>query len=278
MMFSKMIQKVNIFDINISQQENYLKISFPNLDYKKENHPYCGMSLKNAGSMRFRNAETNQNRIDFFSSIGIDINRVVQPELSHSKEVYNCFQDDFHNPLFESFLTKSIQQNAVIGDGIITKEKNFVPVITVADCVPIWFYDPVSKVFGIVHSGWKGTGIIENALLFAEKKYNAKISDFRVIIGPHIHSCCYKVDQEREKFFNSNFAPDTCENQMLSLEKANLFILEKIGIKPENLISIKNCTSCETNFGSFRRETGANVEKPFTVMSCFTFYPDFTKY
>lgn len=278
MMFSKMIQKVNIFDINISQQENYLKISFPNLDYKKENHPYCGMSLKNAGSMRFRNAETNQNRIDFFSSIGIDINRVVQPELSHSKEVYNCFQYDFHNPLFESFLTKSIQQNAVIGDGIITKEKNFVPVITVADCVPIWFYDPVSKVFGIVHSGWKGTGIIENALLFAEKKYNAKIPDFRVIIGPHIHSCCYKVDQEREKFFNSNFAPDTCENQMLSLEKANLFILEKIGIKPENLISIKNCTSCETNFGSFRRETGANVEKPFTVMSCFTFYPDFTKY
>lgn len=278
MMFSKMIQKVNIFDINISQQENYLKISFPNLDYKKENHPYCGMSLKNAGSMRFRNAEINQNRIDFFSSIGIDINRVVQPELSHSKEVYNCFQDDFHNPLFESFLTKSIQQNAVIGDGIITKEKNFVPVITVADCVPIWFYDPISKVFGIVHSGWKGTGIIENALLFAEKKYNAKIPDFRVIIGPHIHSCCYKVDQEREKFFNSNFAPDTCENQMLSLEKANLFILEKIGIKPENLISIKNCTSCETNFGSFRRETGANVEKPFTVMSCFTFYPDFTKY
>ena len=278
MMFSKMIQKVNIFDINISQQENYLKISFPNLDYKKENHPYCGMSLKNAGSMRFRNAETNQNRIDFFSSIGIDINRVVQPELSHSKEVYNCFQDDFHNPLFENFLTKSIQQNAVIGDGIITKEKNFVPVITVADCVPIWFYDPVSKVFGIVHSGWKGTGIIENALLFAEKKYNAKIPDFRVIIRPHIQSTCYKIDHEREKFFNSNFAPDTCENQMLSLEKANLFILEKIGIKPENLISIKNCTSCETNFGSFRRETGANVEKPFTVMSCFTFYPDFTKY
>ena len=212
MMFSKMIQKANIFDINISQQENYLKISFPNLDYKKENHPYCGMSLKNAGSMRFRNAEINQNRIDFFSSIGIDINRVVQPELSHSKEVYNCFQDDFHNPLFESFLTKSIQQNAVIGDGIITKEKNFVPVITVADCVPIWFYDPVSKVFGIVHSGWKGTGIIENALLFAEKKYNAKIPDFRVIIGPHIHSCCYKVDQEREKFFNSNFgrSNDSC--------------------------------------------------------------------
>lgn len=278
MIFNKMIQKANIFDINISQQKNYLKIPFPNLDYQKENHPYCGMSLKIAGSMRFRNAETNQNRLDFFASLGIDINRLVQPELSHSKEVYNCFRDDSHNPVFESFLTNSFQQKPVVGDGIITKEKSLVLVITVADCVPIWFYEPDSQVFGIVHSGWKGTGIIENALQFAEKKYKAKIPNFRVIIGPHIHSCCYKVDKEREQFFNSNFAPDSCVNQMLSLEKANLFLLEKIGIKPENLISIENCTSCETDFGSFRRETGANIEKPFTVMSCFTFYTDFTKY
>ena len=58
MIFNKMIQKASIFDINISQQKNYLKIPFPNLDYQKENHPYCGMSLKIAGSMRFRNAHS----------------------------------------------------------------------------------------------------------------------------------------------------------------------------------------------------------------------------
>ena len=222
--------------------------------------------------MRFRNAEQNPNRINFFSSLKIDINRVRQPELIHSKEVYNCFFNENKNPAFEGYLEKFVANENVVGDGIITREKSFVPVITVADCVPIWFYDPISKVFGVVHSGWKGTGIIENAISFASEKYNSKPEDFRVIIGPHIHACCYKVDEEREKYFNENFAKDSSKNQMLSLEKANIYVLEKIGVKSENIVACKNCTNCETDFGSFRRETGANIEKPFTVMSAFTFW------
>ena len=68
-------------------------------------------------------------------------------------------------------------------------------------------------------------------MTFAEQKYGAKIEDFRIIIGPHIHSCCYKVDEEREQYFNQNFAKDSCKNGMLSLEKANLYVLEKIGVE-----------------------------------------------
>ena len=272
MTFYDNVLKINIFDKNLSQKDDYLKIQFPNLDYGVGNHPVCGLSLKKASSMRFRNAEYNQNRLDFFSSLNIDINRVRQPELIHSKEVFNCFFDENQNPVFESYLEKTKTNEKVVGDGIITQEKSFVPVITVADCVPIWFYDPISKVFGVVHSGWKGTGIIENAIVFASKKYNSRPEDFRVIIGPHIHACCYKVDEEREKYFNENFAKDSSENQMLSLEKANIHVLEKVGVKSENIVACKNCTSCETDFGSFRRETGANIEKPFTVMSAFTFW------
>ena len=127
----------------------------------------------------------------------------------------------------------------------------------------------ISTVFGVVHSGWKGTGIIENAIKYAEKNYNAKSENFRIIIGPHIHSCCYKVDQERENYFNTNFAKDSSTNGMLSLKKANLYLLEKLGVKPENILTSKNCTNCDTRLGSFRRETDATIEKPFTVMSAF---------
>lgn len=260
-------QGINIFDNNISKSDNYLKIPFPNLDYEAENHPYCLLSLKSAGSMRFRNAEHNQNRIDFFTSLGIAINRLTQPELIHSKEVFNCFLSKDEKPVFESFVDGSLQTENIYGDGILTKEKSFFPIITVADCVPIWFYDPVSEVFGVVHSGWRGTGIISNAINFAKKKYGAKAKNFRIIIGPHIHDCCYKVDTDREKYFNSNFAPDSSIDGMLSLEKANLFILNKLEIQPKNLLFCKNCTSCQEDFGSFRRETGGNLEIPFTVMS-----------
>ena len=203
MSFYDDVSKIDIFSSvysEISQNQKYVKIKFPKLDYTKRNHPHCGLSLKSAGSMRYRNAEHNQNRIDFFASIGIDKNQLRQPELIHSKEVFNCFLDEDKNPVYESFLQNTLTKENLLGDGIITSEKNFVPVITVADCVPIWFYDPVTAVFGVVHSGWKGTGIIENALLFANQKYNSNIKDFRVIIGPHIHSCCYKVEKDREDF------------------------------------------------------------------------------
>ena len=76
----------------------------------------------------------------------------------------------------------------------------------------------------------------------------------------------------REVNLNENFAKDSSKNQILSLEKANIYVLEKIGVKSENIVACKNCTNCETDFGSFRRETGANIEKPFTVMSAFTFW------
>ena len=45
------------------------------------------------------------------------------------------------------------------------------------------------------------------------------------------------------------------------------FILNKLEIQPKNLLFCKNCTSCQEDFGSFRRETGGNLEIPFTVMS-----------
>lgn len=263
---------LDIFDKSSSYgtiEKNHVKLFFPNLKYENKNHPYCILSLKSAGSMRFRNEETNQNCIDFFTSLGIDIKRIRQPELIHSKEVFSCYFDENQLPVYESFLEGKIQTEKVFGDGIITTEKFFVPVITVADCVPIWFYDPISTVFGVVHSGWKGTGIIENAIKYAEKNYNAKSENFRIIIGPHIHNCCYKVDQERENYFNTNFAKDSSTNGMLSLKKANLYLLEKLGVKPENILTSKNCTNCDTRLGSFRRETDATIEKPFTVMSAF---------
>ena len=167
MNFQSDIKIVNIFDINLSLEDHYLKIAFPNLEENTDFHPFCGLSLKNAKSMRFRNNEHNQNRIDFFNELQIDVSKVLQPELIHSKEVYDCsiLENDFI--AMESFLETSKLEQKIVnvqGDGIITKNQECFPTITVADCVPIWFYEPKTKVYGVVHSGWKGTGIIENAL------------------------------------------------------------------------------------------------------------------
>lgn len=244
-----------------------------------ENAPKCGMTIKSAGSMRFRWNEKNQNRDDFFAEF-CPTKKIVPVELIHSHIVYDISEEN---------QTKNLQ-----GDGIITKNSLLVPTVTVADCMPIFIYEPNSKVFGIVHSGWKGTGIVCDAINLACKNYDAKPENFYVILGPHIRNCCYIVTEERADFFAKNFGDDCIElleNKdeffrekpflcnwnygngklfRLSLEKANLFALKKIGVKSENINTIKECTCCNEKFGSNRRETALSGKaNAFTVQAAF---------
>lgn len=236
----------------------------------------CGMTVQAAGSMRFRWAEQNENRQKMLAKISSDFNnkQFVPVELNHTHIVYNV--SDVKDTLNK------------VGDGIITRNTDLIPTVTVADCVPIFLYDSVTGVFGVVHSGWKGTGIIEDAINMAADIYGSRAENFSVTIGPHIHDCCYIVNEERADYFRKNFAAD-CVRELepgitvdwnngngklfrLSLEKANLAVLNKIGVKEDNIYVQQDCTCCSKNgfYGSNRRETKINgLPDKFTVQAAF---------
>ena len=236
--------------------------------------PLWGMSLFTAGSMRFRWNEQNQNRDFFLHKLSANkyaqnlvAKKIVPVELIHSKIVYDVKNEN------DTFKKQ--------GDGMITQNKNLIPVVTVADCVPIYFYDTETRVFGIVHSGWKGTGIIADAISLAKKNYGANEKNILVAIGAHIKNCCYGVDEERAKFFSETYGSDCVkkidvqggEKFMLSLERANLSVLERLGVPEENIVAAENCTCCENAFGSFRRESASypseEKSRAFTVQAAF---------
>ncbi len=238
-----------------------------------------GMTLLTAGSMRFRWNETNENRTQMLLKIARE-NRIkpcpgvcAQPgkscdckakpvslELIHSKIVYDLKTG-------EETLNKQ-------GDGMITDNQLLMPVVTVADCVPLYFYDDVKGVYGVVHSGWKGTGIIAVAIEKAVQEYGCNIEDICVAVGPHIGSCCYFVDEERNEYFTKNFGPDCITKALpqeiqsghenlkyrLSLTQANLYAIKKAGVPEGNIVVATDCTCCtkftdnKNVFGSFRRQ------------------------
>lgn len=248
----------------------FFKDNLPLTDKDDKNFPKAYLSIKDGGSMRYRINEPNPNRDIFFTDAGFAPKSVVPIELIHSKAVIN--------------LVSGKEASKIQGDGLLTINKSFIPAITVADCVPVYFYDPVTNCFGVVHSGWKGTGIILEALKLANQKYKAKVEDFLIIIGPHIHNCCYTVNKERADFFANTFSTD-CVTEFspelnlynLSLAKANIHLLTKAGVKEENILECSDCTNCDTRLGSFRRETLpydlSETEKPdgthFTPMTAF---------
>ena len=256
--------------------------------------PLCGMSVKAAGTMRFRWNETNDNRNAFLKELcssrckgGASVFLTPKPvELIHSKLVVDLKCGD--------------EADGKQADGIITKNRDFLPVVTVADCMPLYLYDSVTGVFGVVHSGWKGTGIAGEAIKLARADYGARAEDFCVVIGPHIRDCCYIVNEERAKYFTDNFGSD-CVSPLeeggvcraggrglpvswnngtgmlyrLSLEKANLNVLARAGVREENIAVCTDCTCCNELLGSNRRETADFIAKnpgasPEQLSRCFS--------
>ena len=262
--------------------------------------PLCGMTVRAAGTMRFRWAEKNPSRESLLAHIagqpatGQGYLTPVPLELIHSKTVYD---------LRDGNETYGLQ-----GDGMITRNSALMPVVTVADCMPLYLYDSVTGVFGVVHSGWKGTGIVGQALELARSSYGARAEDFCIVIGPHIRNCCYIVDEERAKYFTDNFGSD-CVSPLeeggkcyaggrglsvtwnngsgklyrLSMEKANLNVLARAGVREENIAVCNDCTCCNELLGSNRRETADfllknpnatkdELGKCFNVQGAFVYY------
>ncbi len=151
-------------------------------------------------------------------------------------------------------------------DAILTDRPGLAIGIKTADCVPILMVDPVRRVIGAVHAGWKGTslGIAAKAVDALVSRYLSKPSDLIVAVGPAIGPCCYQVDEvvfgsmSDQSGQDSLFRP--CREKgkwMLDLSLANRLQLERTGIPSGNIFTSGICTACRGDFFfSHRREKG----------------------
>ena len=149
------------------------------------------------------------------------------------------------------------------GDALITNITNVPLLIFTADCVPIAIIDKKHKAIGLSHAGWRGTYdlIAKKTIDEMIKNYNTNPDDLVCIIGPSIGPCCYEVSQELAEKFNTNFTNSTEKlytiedgKYKLDLWKVNEYIIKECGVKDENIINLKICTSCNSDkFHSYRK-------------------------
>lgn len=152
-------------------------------------------------------------------------------------------------------------------DGLITDLPE-VPLSAVhADCVPLLFADPVKKVIGTAHAGWRGTvgNIAANMIQIFQEHYHSNPRDIYMGIGPSIGFCCYEVDQPVADIFlahplleNSNAITPTLPGKYhLNLQQVNTIIAQSAGLLPQHIIDIGLCTNCHKDiFFSHRGHQG----------------------
>ena len=142
-------------------------------------------------------------------------------------------------------------------DGLITDEKDVCLVTTYADCVPLFFVDPVHKAIGLSHSGWRGTvgKIGKGTLRCMKEAYGTNPGDVVAAIGPSICQDCYEVSEDvivefkkafDEQHWDALFYLKENGKYQLNLWKANEIILLEAGVLPENLAVTNVCTCCNS--------------------------------
>ena len=153
-------------------------------------------------------------------------------------------------------------------DGLITDNPEIILIIKVADCVPVYLYEPRSQLIGLVHSGWRGTagGIVPNAVR-KMLEMGAEPKEFTVFLGPAIGFCCYEVDEKVADNFNKNTKRKMKSGKWkVGLHEEICLQLTEIGIPPINIKTSEICTFESQDCHSYRRD-GSKAGRMFAFMS-----------
>jgi YfiH family protein len=142
------------------------------------------------------------------------------------------------------------------GDGLVTDDPAALLGVSVADCMPIFLWDTAGGARALLHSGWKGTGIVREALGLMRASYGSRAENIRALLGPCIRPCCYAVPEERARYFAGEFGGNAAVFQdgawRLDLAAANTNILKAEGVM--RISTCPACTCCDTRFSSYRRQ------------------------
>ncbi len=163
-------------------------------------------------------------------------------------------------------------------DGIVTDVPGICLVTFFADCVPLYFVDPVKKAVGLSHSGWRGTaGKIGRVTVEKMKEeFGSNPEDILAAVGPSICQDCYEVSGDVIERFQEVFdrslwrklfypaepltEHDICgikeRKYQLNLWEANRQIFLEAGIKEEHIAVTNLCTCCNPELLFSHRAAG----------------------
>ena len=140
-------------------------------------------------------------------------------------------------------------------DGLMTAEAGVTLATFYADCVPLYFIDPVHRAIALSHSGWRGT-VHRMGRVTVERmaeEFGTKPEELVTAIGPSICQDCYEVSEDVIEEFTEEFSAEfhstlfyRKENgkYQLNLWEANRRVLIEAGVREEKIEMPGLCTCC----------------------------------
>ncbi len=128
----------------------------------------------------------HRNRAAFLRRLGIAPEDAVSAGLVHGAHVHHATAADAGR-----IIAGTDALVACARDGVALS-------LTVADCLPIFLFDPVADAYGIAHAGWRGLagGVIPATVRAMSASCGASAAHMIAVIGPGIGPCHFEVKHD----------------------------------------------------------------------------------
>lgn len=196
-------------------------------------------------------------------ALGADYRRLVFTDQVHETTVLYAGE--------ELCAGENLEKRVSGVDGIYTDIPGLVLATSYADCVPLFFWDPVHRLIAASHSGWRGSvSKIGQRTLEKLQQRGSALQDIHVLIGPSICQDCYEVSRDvAEQFYHAypvqehgqilaegRVTEEGEQKYQLDLWAANWCQLKRAGVSPENIHLSGVCTCCNHELLFSHRATG----------------------
>ena len=196
-------------------------------------------------------ATVQENFTRICNAIGVSKEKVVCSKQTHTTNVLKVTEAYIGNGVLKENVLEDI-------DGLVTDIPGVCLCTSYADCVPLYFVDPVKKVIGLSHSGWRGTvgKIGQVTIQKMVTEYGCCVTDIIAAVGPSICQACYEVSADvieqfqrtfDKKHWEQLFYATHTDKYQLNLWEANKIILLEAGISKEHIAVTNVCTACNSD-------------------------------
>ena len=269
-MTQKIIKKTEETVLTVKENRGVTYLSFPILeDTGLVSHAFStrlgGVSKGDFATMNFSftrgddRDDVLENYRRMAAALGVDRERMVLTWQTHTTNVRRVTEEDEGKGIVRDRDYRDV-------DGLITDIPGITLVTFFADCVPLYFLDPVHKAIGLSPSGWRGTvkrmgQVTVDAM---KEAFGTRPEDIIACIGPSICGDCYEVGEEvadefadafHEKYHDVILLKKQNGKYQLDLWKANEIVLKEAGIKGDNLAVTNICTYCNPQLLFSHRRT-----------------------
>ena len=180
--------------------------------------------------------------------LGTDAEKMVLSYQTHTTNVRKVTEEDAGKGIVKERDYQDV-------DGLITDIPGITLVTFYADCVPLYFVDPVHRAVGLSHSGWRGTvhRMGKATLEAMNREYGTEPANVIACIGPSICQDCFEVGPEvaaefadgfAKQYHNDLFYQKSDGKYQVDLWRANQIVLREAGIPANQIHTTDICTRC----------------------------------